>query len=89
MGAEVRVADSGVIFMRAGEVRRVEVPCICNTLCLLVRPDVNIDGKVDQSGGQVTWVCEDLKTGRERVVSSRYMSRETFNEMEVLAWASR
>ena len=78
-----------MIFMQAGEIRRVEVPCICDTLCLLVRPDVDIKGRIVQSGGRLDWICEDLKTGRERVVSSRYMSRETYNEMEVLAWASR
>ena len=35
------------------------------------------------------WTCEDLKTGREQAIEERYLSIETFNEMEALAWVTR
>ena len=34
------------------------------------------------------WICRDILTDREQVIDLRYLSEETFNEMEVLAWAA-
>jgi hypothetical protein len=69
--------------MKVGEVRRVRVTGVCDTLVLLVSKDP----RGDRMGND--WTCEDLRTGRERVIDPRHMSEETYNEMEVLAWASR
>jgi hypothetical protein len=35
------------------------------------------------------WKVEDLRDGRYEHVGEDYLSRETFNEMEVLAWAAQ
>jgi hypothetical protein len=61
-----------------GQVRRVVVMGVCDTLVLLL-------GKAEDR----TWECEDIRTGRGRLVDERYMGNETFNAMEVIAWASR
>jgi len=45
---------------------------------------------VDRFGGPTgCWLVEDLRTGHKEQVGESYLSLETFNEMEVIAWASR
>ena len=36
-----------------------------------------------------SWVVEDLRSGDKQIAGEDYLSLDTFNEMEVLAWASQ
>ena len=67
---------------KAGEVRRVRVTAVCDTLVLLM-------GREIERSHDRAWNCENIRTGRQMIVDERHMSEKTYNEMEVLAWVSK
>ena len=74
----VEAAWGETIPFRQDQIRRVTVTGVCDTLVLLLRRTEDR-----------TWECEDIRTGRGRLVDERYMENELFNDMEVIAWASQ
>jgi len=41
------------------------------------------------SGGNREWLVTDLLTGEQAKISEYYLGFRTYNEMEVVAWASK
>lgn len=55
------------------------------TLVKLLWPHYEDEACPSLSG---SWVVEDLRSGNKQIVGEDYLSLDTFNEMEVLAWAA-
>ena len=72
--------DMGVEAYKSGQIHRFQHSVLNrDTMVLLLW----------KGGVRGNWECEDLKTGRHQSISERYLSIETFNEMEALAWLTR